>query len=574
MDLIFSITTDYWFFGVLGIAFVLLFKNLGDQSLRLDEARTAILARNVLKHGYPTVWDGVNPPCIFNSEYNRHYVSVLHTWLQYYLAALSFRVFGVKARSARLPFAACGLLAVIATYLLALQISASVSVARVAALLLTGCVSYLLLARQARYYALAFLFETLLLLSCLYFFANPTGLAALALVASGALLFYSDWPLWVVTTSAISVYFLFFDYQPHMVFPFALSLGGMLLLIVPWWIYQWRSDFQSAAGGMGPHGRITDLFKTFKSSFLVYGWKVHVYFFPLPTLYIVYLGLGVLVGRIGFTPGLLRLLPQNEKYWLLLLVILADLGARSFTRVIFTRYILGTIIPSAILAAALVAEMFSMSLFIGMLVLATLLLTDILHHAPYWVVRLFHISPSWVPFLKVPQVQFVKGPSLRTYLDNKLGPRSYLREYLYEITHHYETRTEGIVRYLAQHGREGQVIVADPLEAPALSFHSQMVVVPYGKSNPKGKADHLTVDPFGVAHWVVGGGFSLPEMDPEFMARSAEFEPVYVPAIDVFMDNTESLDRHHFRTLAKLRGLYLYARKTPIPSAPAPVHGV
>ncbi len=55
----FSASKPFLAFVVLA-AVVLLFANLGDIYLWQDEAETALLARNVMTHGYPNAWDGKN----------------------------------------------------------------------------------------------------------------------------------------------------------------------------------------------------------------------------------------------------------------------------------------------------------------------------------------------------------------------------------------------------------------------------------------------------------------------------------------------------------------------------------
>src|SRR6266513_3307564 len=84
------------------IAAGLIFTNLGSCYLWADEGDTAVLASNILKFGVPRSWDGVTfMDSDFGARVNNDLVMVSSPWLQYYLAAGSFRLFG------EITFAAC-----------------------------------------------------------------------------------------------------------------------------------------------------------------------------------------------------------------------------------------------------------------------------------------------------------------------------------------------------------------------------------------------------------------------------------------------------------------------------------
>ena len=85
-------------------------------------------------------------------------------WLQFYLAAASFAVFGVTTFAARLPFACLGLLTVALTFFFTRRAFGSERLARLSAGLLGLSVPFLLHCRQARWYALAYL-----LVICLFY---------------------------------------------------------------------------------------------------------------------------------------------------------------------------------------------------------------------------------------------------------------------------------------------------------------------------------------------------------------------------------------------------------------------
>src|SRR5256886_14229631 len=101
---------QHWPAIVIGaVAFGLIFTNLGTDYLWEDEGDTAALASNILKFGVPKAWDGA---AFLDSDHgarlNRDLVMVTHPWIQYYLAAASFLIFGQNTFAARFPFALAG----------------------------------------------------------------------------------------------------------------------------------------------------------------------------------------------------------------------------------------------------------------------------------------------------------------------------------------------------------------------------------------------------------------------------------------------------------------------------------
>lgn len=148
---------------ILAIVFTLLvIPNLGTRSLWQDEAETALVAKQMVKSNnwLPYAYDDQGP---ISQDWNYQFsVSKLwrwHPWLQFYVTALSFKLLGISALTARLPFALAGILFFYywidfvvkrgpknrMFYFLAIS------------LVLTS-VPLLLHIRQARYYSLALLF--------------------------------------------------------------------------------------------------------------------------------------------------------------------------------------------------------------------------------------------------------------------------------------------------------------------------------------------------------------------------------------------------------------------------------
>lgn len=132
-----------------------LFSNLDDRLLWGDEAETAVLAVNITRFGVPRVDDGRN--IIANlrgaADSNDAGIWTWSPWLDEYLTAGSFLVFGPSTLSARMPFAAAALASALLLARLAFRCTRRHEIALIALALYATCVPLLLHARQARYYA-------------------------------------------------------------------------------------------------------------------------------------------------------------------------------------------------------------------------------------------------------------------------------------------------------------------------------------------------------------------------------------------------------------------------------------
>jgi len=180
----------HWSLAVVAIVgAVLIFTNLGSDYLWEDEGDTAALASNILKFGVPKAWDGA---AFLDSDHgarlNRNLVMVTHPWVQYYLTAASFLVFGENTFAARLPFALAGWMSILFTYLFLWRLLGSRWTAFAGAMLLVVSVQFLLYARQSRYCALNMLFVCWLFW---IFFKMKSGRDCALFVLVAALLFHS-----------------------------------------------------------------------------------------------------------------------------------------------------------------------------------------------------------------------------------------------------------------------------------------------------------------------------------------------------------------------------------------------
>jgi 4-amino-4-deoxy-L-arabinose transferase-like glycosyltransferase len=179
--------------GLIGLSILLFLLNLGNHYLWQDEAQTAVLAKTVMARGLPYGTDGKN---FFSqelgAEYSDDYIWKWHTWLQFYIVAGSFKIFGTNTFAARLPFALLGIATVILLYFFSLHLWQDRRAAAAAAVLLLLCVPFLLLSRQCRYYSLSAFFSLLALFAYIRLLDRKKFSTPLFLV-SGTLLFHTHY---------------------------------------------------------------------------------------------------------------------------------------------------------------------------------------------------------------------------------------------------------------------------------------------------------------------------------------------------------------------------------------------
>jgi len=223
---------QHWLFAMVAlVGAVLLFTNLGAGFLWADEGDTAVLASNIVKSGLPNAWDGATfMDSDFGARVNDRLIMVSSPWLQYYITAGSFLLFGEDSLAARLPFALAGLLTVWLVYRLVWKATDDRRAALCGAVLTICSVQFLLFCRQSRYYALAMLLTCLLIDT---FFQLRTPRRAVFFAVVSILLFHTH-PIGIVPVFALGALTVIdrrFSPQRRW---FWLTILPILLLTIPW----------------------------------------------------------------------------------------------------------------------------------------------------------------------------------------------------------------------------------------------------------------------------------------------------------------------------------------------------
>jgi hypothetical protein len=187
---------------------LLIFANLDDRYLWDDEAETALLAQRVLRFHVPIAWDGrdlISQRC--GTDYDANYLWRETPWLQFYVTALSFKLFGADTLTARLPFVVLGVLSIVSLYILGVSLFRDQALALLAAAILVLSVPFLLHVRQARYYAIAVL-ATIWVLYFFFALLRDRRGALLGLVLAMTVLFHSNYLVFFATAAGLGLAFV------------------------------------------------------------------------------------------------------------------------------------------------------------------------------------------------------------------------------------------------------------------------------------------------------------------------------------------------------------------------------
>lgn len=223
---------------LLAFAFFLFFYNLDGRLLWGDETETATLARNVLRFGYPKTFDGLNHISLYGTSVdNAGNAWVWSPWLQEYVAAASFSLFGATTWAARAPFALIGWCCVPLLGWVIYRIYRQHRVALAAMALLASSEIFLLHARQCRYYSISVLAEILFVYAIYQWLANHRN-ARWLLLLSLLIEFYSNY---IVAVANLPVLLLLawtlYRREKRTLLPLALTLVLLAVLALPWIIY-------------------------------------------------------------------------------------------------------------------------------------------------------------------------------------------------------------------------------------------------------------------------------------------------------------------------------------------------
>ncbi len=315
-----------------------------------DEPDTAMFARNILKFGVPTAWDGTNL-AITNLVVGKDFLNHVHPWLPYYLVAMFFRLFGESVWAARFPFILFSIAGIPIFYHFALSITKKKEVSLLATMAFVLCVPYILYAYQARYYAIVTFAGLVMAFSSFHF--RDRLWARVSFIAAATLFFHSNYavfaPFWLSLFVADVAYFLFERIERKKLAEFILwymGLGIITALFTLPWFFVLRPDEGRIFTAPEQIKTISIYIETYLRALSVYSRNG-----AFPLVFVFFLVLVVILRFFQKKPFSDLLFPFGLAFFFLFLMSLLEVTLRldvgltqnRYTMVIFPFFILGSI---------------------------------------------------------------------------------------------------------------------------------------------------------------------------------------------------------------------------------------
>jgi hypothetical protein len=499
--------------AVILIAAFLIFFRLDQRLLRVDEAETALLARNILVYGVPRAYDGKNLISQeVGHEYGANYIWRWTPWLEKYVAAVSFALLGESTFSARLPFAILGLVSVISMYPLAMILFRDRWIGIFSMAFLALSVPFLLHVRQCRYYSLAVLAS----IWALYFFVGLTEKrrgAVAGFAAAMTVLFHSNNLSFLATGIALAPCPIIFEFDRTALRRVALAAIIILAFNAPWAYFFLL-------------GKTEQTIQLFHQNLLFYLEITNRYTLPIAAVFI-FLGLCWYLGR--------ERLPMDPHTWRsflgLIIIVAAYLIVVCAAPWSFYRYTLGLLPISSVLLAFMSLKILTWNRFAGAVFTASFLFTGIFHQ----------LSAS--PFTP-PKFTVQTRGSFPIY--DRFFP---LGNYLYELMQPFNGPMDNLVRYLLQNGRPGDRVFIS---------YGDLILKFYTRYEVRGGQSGQTLQDWTEPEWIINRSFFRFRDRPILRADAlnmrtwlnslpSDYKEVPAPWTDVPWDNIPEPQLHLFR---------------------------
>jgi len=538
---------DKKFLGsILLIGSYLFFWNLGDQYLKLDEGLTAMLGKNILRFGVPTIWDGKN--LIGVPDFSINNIWAQHSWLSFYLVAFSCYFFSYTSFAALFPFVLSGFVAIPILYMFSLRISKSTSVARFATVFYTFSVPCLLYSRTARYISLPFPLVLLMMNYYLDILENKQR-SGIKFVTISTLLFHSMYIQFASTFIGIIIHFFIFI-RNKKTFRKIIKLSLVIAVFtMPWFFYypvpalQNIRPYLSKLIGQDYSINLLWIIK----SYVAYFAQINSYIFPL--IFLV------------FVPVLYKkkksdIMNEDISYVALPFIVICSIISVATIQVIpLQNYIAGALPLIYLFLAIFCEKVRKLNVKIAFLLAFLLITTNLLHVMPwFFLTGLSKISDDRLSG-KISSTKL--GKRYINQVKRNAVLRFSLFDYIYELNHKYNGPIGGIVSYLKQHGSpEDSVLMGH--ESNALIFYTDMKKV---VDIPFNKAPDWIIPRHNSSFNILNTRERTKEEIDSYVwnyINENSYEKIVLEVPDVRSENTYDIQIHKFRTPVTDRKLTIY----------------
>lgn len=486
----------------LAISIFFYFWNLDNWFLWQDEANAALLAKNILKFGYPYVFDSKNLiwPGWTDVSF-KYFYWILWGWLPLYFNALIFYLFGATTFTARFSSALTGIIFVQLLFQIMIRIKLPKATAFWSSFMVLFSVLLSLFFRQCGYYAFTVFFSCLMILiysgfkpgrkRTLYFF-----LCSLALLNTHLLI----WGI-VILSITIAILFIERDIKPSLKFA-----GLNFMMLSPFlYLYQVWQLFERTSYGN------KDVVPYWQR-FLFYIRSIEISL--IPWWFAVILLFCLFYFKKSFKDIEKKILLQS-----LVLIITTFIFIPLLTRYIYLRYIL-MIIPIILMSVSII----SVRIFQNQRILGILMFIIIIY---------FNI------------LGFKKGGDNVRF--------SQLRQFYYELTHKGDDVNKGIVNYLKEHAKSEDTVLCNYGDFPII-FYTDLIV--RGGPGRIGAGYDLISDKFNIValnkpDWIImrnNWKYLYPEKQFENILKNHSYKKIILDIEDDAWGNRPSIFYHFFIT--------------------------
>ncbi|MFT5286550.1 MAG: hypothetical protein ACI8TQ_002720 [Planctomycetota bacterium] len=438
----------------------LILSNLDEAYLWTDEAEAAVLAESILEHGLPTAFDGRNYLTQWvvakREDFNDEMIWVLSPWLQLYVSAASFAVFGVNTLAARLPFALVGIACLWMIYKLAKRATHDKRIARTASLLLLTSIPFLLHSRQGRYYPIA-MFATMWIVHAYIGMLERKKWSTAHIIVAISILFHANYGLCLPVLGALVLHALIYAWNRARPWQVLVVPAGIAALTLPWALY---TNILST-------GSRLDLTPYFYN-FFHYVHAVNRWAMPLvlPVAFLV-------LRTRGWKSRVLS--RSNLGTTAAATIGLFSVAFVSINVGLFSRYVIHTIPLFVFLSACLVIwlvdalrQRFGMSVSrVAWLLVPVMMFTTVL---PWPFAPILRISA-----MDAPHKGFQDNPAVRNPLTDYEGPQHEIFELIEEITSPYDGPLERVAKFLNANARPEHTLFIDYGDVPLL-FYTDLII--------------------------------------------------------------------------------------------------
>jgi len=411
-----------------------LFYNLDDRLLWGDEAETAVLAYNITKWGVPKTTDGKNIITLLGlrQDSNENEIWIWSPWLDEYLAAASFILFGKNTFAARFPFVLVALFTVPFFVFTVRRIYHNPELTLTATLLYVTNVAFLLHSRQCRYYSLIIFAQIWLIFGYQRLMEGHSKKGVFHLICALTIQYYCNYIIVIGNILSLGVSALLV-YRRHdrLLRQIFYCFSAFAILAVPWLLYA-RPWHQS--------GNVT--INNFIDNLIYYFMETHFHIVPLILLLIPLI---MFFRKSKTQKTALKFAAVKDVEIFLWMLLPCHMFVLCMLTSIFFRYSI-PLIPVLIILVSMILVRFITSRFLRYTLIILLCFSNIISVLSAFPIRGKH----------------------------QFGMPFFL--FLREITSNYQDQLEDVVSFLKDNANSKQsILVADP-EFP-LIFYTDMRII-------------------------------------------------------------------------------------------------